>query len=97
LIKRLNDKKFVKKSKALHVKRKKELKKVLKKHFKVYKSDTNFFMVKSEYKNIFDKLLKNKILVRTCGSFDFLDDSYLRFAVKDKKDIKVLEKVLETL
>jgi threonine-phosphate decarboxylase len=56
-----------------------------------------FFFVKSEDKNIFDKLLKKKILVRTCGSFDFLDDSYLRFAVKDKKDIKVLEKVLETL
>ena len=87
LTKRLQDKAFEKKSKKLHKKNKKELFEILKdsKLFsKIYKSDSNFFLVKSKKSGkIFKHLLKHKILVRTCESFDFLSDDYLRFAVKD--------------
>jgi threonine-phosphate decarboxylase len=87
LTSRLLDSAFDKKSKKLHKKNKKELLGILKssKLFtKIYKSDSNFFLVKSKHADkIFKHLLKHKILVRTCGSFDFLSDDYLRFAVKD--------------
>jgi threonine-phosphate decarboxylase len=63
---------------------------------KIYQSDTNFFMVKSKYsKEIFKYLLKKKILVRTCDSFDFLDENYLRFAVKDTRAHYKLKEELE--
>jgi threonine-phosphate decarboxylase len=87
LIKRLKNEGFDKASTKLHKKHKKEILKILKdsKLFsKIYKSDSNFIMVKSKKsKEIFKHLLRHKILVRTCGSFDFLDNNYLRFAVKD--------------
>ena len=87
LTQRLQDTPFDKRSKNLHKMHKKELLTILENSelfTKIYKSDTNFFLVKSkESQEIFKYLLKEKILVRTCSSFDFLDDSYLRFAVKD--------------
>ena len=94
LTKRLKDKAFRKKSRKKYQKRKKELQKILIKHFEVFKSDANFFLAKAD-KVMFHKLLKHKILVRKCGSFDYLDDSYLRFAVKDKEAHKRLKKALE--
>ena len=68
---RLQDKSFRKKSRKKHKKRKKELYKILSQHFEVFESDANFFLVKAS-KKVFDKLLKKKILVRKCGSFDYL-------------------------
>ncbi|WP_321779457.1 aminotransferase class I/II-fold pyridoxal phosphate-dependent enzyme [Sulfurimonas sp.] len=83
---RLMDKKFGRKSKKLHKKQKKELFDILKnsKLFdKIYKSDTNFILVKSKKsKEIFKHLLRHKILIRPCESFDFLTSEHLRFAVK---------------
>ena len=85
---RLNDKIFTKRSKKLHKTHKKELLKILqnsKLFDEIYESDSNFFLTKStKAKEIFNYLLKEKILVRTCESFDFLDDAYLRFGVKDR-------------
>jgi len=87
LTQRLKDKEFDKKSKKLHKQNKKKLLKILKNSnlfSKIYKSDSNFILVKSlKAKEIFEHLLEHKILVRTCGSFDFLSDDYLRFGVKD--------------
>jgi len=84
---RLQDLDFEKRSKKLHKVHKAELLKTLKnsKLFdEIYESDSNFILTKSkEAKEIFKHLLKEKILVRTCESFDFLSDEYLRFAVKD--------------
>ena len=100
LTKRLQDKTFQNKSKKLHKKYKKELYKVLKSSglfTEIYQSDSNFFLTKSNRANaIFEYLLKNKILVRTCQSFDFLDNSYLRFAVKETSAHNRLKKVLMT-
>jgi len=96
LTKRLMDKKFEKKSIMLHKKQKNELKKILKRFKYIYKSDSNFFLVKCTNKNkLFQHLLNQKILVRRCGSFDFLNDEYFRFAVKDKNSHKKLKKALK--
>ena len=101
LTERLQDKYFQKRSRMLHKKHKEELLKILKdsKLFsKIFKSNSNFFLTKSKHsKKIFTHLLKNKILVRTCGSFDSLSNDYLRFAVKDSSTNKQLEKVLNEL
>ncbi|MCX6075338.1 MAG: aminotransferase class I/II-fold pyridoxal phosphate-dependent enzyme [Campylobacterales bacterium] len=87
LTQRLQDKTFENKSKELHQRHKQELFKILeesKLFTEICKSDSNFFLTKSERADeIFEHLLKHKILVRTCGSFDFLDNTYLRFAVKE--------------
>ena len=99
LTSRLRDGAFDKKSKQLYKEHEKELFKVLKnsKLFtKIYKSDTNFILTKTDKsKEIFEHLLKHKILVRTCGSFDFLDDNHLRFAVKDTNAHNKLKKALD--
>lgn len=98
---RLKDKKFIKKSKKLHYKNKLELEKILKDSnhiLKVYESDSNFFLTKVKNKNkLFKQLLKQRILVRTCGSFDYLSDRYLRFAVKNSISHKKLQKALKVL
>ena len=101
LTQRLPDEEFDKKSKKLHKRNKKELFKILKESklfTKVYKSDSNFFLTKSKKADkIFKHLLEHKILVRTCGSFDFLSDDYLRFAVKDTNSHNRLTEALESL
>lgn len=97
---RLQDNVFEKRSKNLHKKYKKELLKILQKSTlftKIYKSDTNFFMVKSKNaQEIFEYLLNKKILVRTCSSFDFLGEKHLRFAVKDTRAHSKLKEELDT-
>ena len=101
LSQRLQDKSFITKSKELHKKQKKELQEILEesKLFDfVIPSDTNFILVHSKkgYK-IYKHLLKHKILVRTTGSFDFLSNECLRFAVKDKVSHKLLKKALSSI
>lgn len=101
LTQRLQDAKFKKQTHKFHKREKKELYKILKDSNlfdEIYKSDSNFFLTKSKHaKEIFKHLLKNKILTRTCGSFDFLDDNYLRFAVKNLKNLKLLKQYLKTI
>ena len=96
---RLKDKEFERRSKELHIKRKKELKNILKKSklfTKVFKSDSNFFLTKSkESQAIYEYLLKQKILVRTCDSFTYLNKNYLRFAVKNRAAHSRLKSALE--
>ncbi|WP_294967202.1 aminotransferase class I/II-fold pyridoxal phosphate-dependent enzyme [Sulfurimonas sp.] len=97
---RLQDAKFDKQSTKLHKQHKEELLSALKESklfSKIYNSDSNFVMVKSEKsKEIFEHLLTHKILVRTCGSFDFLTNEYLRFAVKDSKAHNKLTEALKS-
>jgi len=99
LQKRLRDKKFFKRSLKLHKKNKRELYSILKRSklfSKIYKSDANFFLVKTKSaKQIFHTLLQKKILVRNCASFDYLSSSYLRFGVKDATMHKKLKKALK--
>ena len=100
LKKRLQDKKFMQHSLKRHKKQKKALRTLLKnsRMFKrIYKSNSNFFLAKYPHNNkiFFNYLLKNRILTRTCGSFDFLDNKHFRFAIKDKKAHSRLKKVLK--
>jgi len=98
LMQRLQDKKFEKRSRDLHKKQKKELQKILEESNLfdfIIPSDANFILVHSKNgEKIFKHLLKHKVLVRTTGSFDFLSNECLRFAVKDIKSHKILKKLL---
>ncbi|MBL4730154.1 MAG: aminotransferase class I/II-fold pyridoxal phosphate-dependent enzyme [Sulfurimonas sp.] len=98
LTQRLLDSEFSKKSKKLHKKNKRELIEILedtKLFDEIFTSDSNFILVKStKASKIFTHLLKKKILVRSCESFDFLNKTYLRFGVKDTKMHKKLKKAL---
>ena len=96
----LRDKEFPLKSRVINDEYREELVAVLKKSSyidEVYLSCTNFVLVK--LKNIdgraFQEILKAyKIMVRNCANFDFLDDGFVRIAVKDKVFLKVLEEAL---
>jgi len=98
LEKRLKKSDFTLKSRALHVKHKKELYKILKKSAlfdKIEKSHANFFLLQSKRADfIYKKLLNEKILVRQCKNFDFLNKKYLRIAVKSTKQHKILKRAL---
>jgi len=98
LVKRLKDKEFHNKSRYLHLQQKEELFDILnssKLFDKIYPSDSNFFLTFSKQADeIFHYLLRKKILTRTCGSFDYLSNKYIRFAVKDKKSNYNLKKAL---
>lgn len=68
---------------------------------KVYRSNSNFILVRLEEisAEIFCKLMIEKgILVRNASNFRFLDDKYVRFAIKDReKNRKVLKIIKEVL
>jgi len=99
----LKDKRFKKESLDKNDKNRKLLQKLLEKQSfikKVYKSEANFFLVKLKElnaKELQTKLLKDKIMIRDCSNFDFLDNSYVRIAVKNKNSIKVLKKAFEEI
>ncbi len=90
----LKNKSFINKSvavtKAIKAYTKKSLRKLdfIK---KVYKSEANYLLVK--LKNIDaisfqERLVPYKIMIRDCSNFDFLDNSFIRVAIKDKKSMK---------
>lgn len=85
----------------VHQQQYKELRAILKEcrlFEKVYKSDANFILTRSEKAPaIYQTLFEAKILVRDCANFDGLDRRYLRFAVKDKASHRLLKKALHAL
>ncbi len=101
LTQRLQDAEFQRKSVALHKKQKRELLKILKNSNLfdiIIPSDANFILVHSKIGyQIYRYLLKRKVLVRTAGSFDFLSNECLRFAVKDAESHKTLKKLLSQI
>ena len=48
----------------------------------VYPSDANFLLIKSE-EPLYEKLLSKGILIRVCGNFEGLDNSFFRIAIKE--------------
>lgn len=101
LLSALKDKEFIQISHNINSKNKNYLIEQLKQsnHIKkIYPSSANFIMVK--LKNIdsktFQKLLiPYKIMVRDCSNFDFLDEYFVRIAIKDIMSLKLLKKVLQ--
>ncbi len=101
ILQALKDEDFVKRTHKFFKKERKRVFKLLKRSpliERVYKSDVNFFLIKLKYPYNAKKLQslcdKENILVRDCGNFDFLDDSYVRIAVKGEKETKALKRVL---
>ncbi len=96
----LRDKKFKNKAKSKNNENKILLEKLLRNYSfikKIYKSDANFFLIKLENisASFLQEILKKyKIMIRDCSNFDFLDSSYVRIALKNKKSIKVLKQAL---
>lgn len=100
LLKRLlEDRAYKQKSKSVFEKYLQRLRATLCKTLlfdEVYVSEANYILTRSSHaKEIEEKLLKYKIMARNCGNFDFLDERYLRFAVKDDKALDALQKAFK--
>jgi len=99
----IKDKKFPQISKAINITNKEYLIQILQ-DFKytaqVFDSSANFVLV--QLKNIKaqqlqELLKKHKIMIRDCSNFDFLDDDFVRIAVKSKKNLYKLKEALNSL
>ncbi len=66
---------------------------------KVFNSEANYILFKSENKHLQRALEKQGILIRSCADYIGLNDSFFRIAVKAREDneylIKSLEKILK--
>lgn len=63
----------------------------------VWPSDANFLLFQSE-KPLYEPLLQKGILIRRCGNFKGLDESYYRIGLKTRPDnLRLLEAVEEVL
>ncbi len=72
---------------------------ISKTNFQCYDSQANFILIKSHIrsKQLKKKLLKKKILVRDCGSFKGLDDTFLRVAIRTHNENQKLVNELNKL
>jgi len=95
---RLGDADFKRASHKMHLEQKEELQMILKNSQlfdRIVESEANFILTQSSHAiEIFKHLLAHKILVRSCESFDYLDASWIRFAVKDKASHQKLQEAL---
>ena len=60
-------------------------------NYKVYKPSGNFMLVKSLREDItsdvlFERAILEKMMIRDCSTFPFLDDSYIRFCFMNPED-----------
>ncbi|MDC0932482.1 aminotransferase class I/II-fold pyridoxal phosphate-dependent enzyme [Arcobacteraceae bacterium] len=99
----IKDTKFPQISKAINITNKEYLVKILK-EFKytnhIFDSSANFVLVqlKTITASQFQELLKPyKIMIRDCSNFDFLDEEFVRIAVKSSKNIDKLKKALNSI
>jgi threonine-phosphate decarboxylase len=89
LITALKDEPFRAQSHLLNAEAKRYLKTILDNSSlfeKVFESDANFFLVRLAHMNakeFQEKLIPYRIMVRDCSNFDFLDEFYVRIAVKE--------------
>lgn len=99
LEKALKDKKFIEKSLKKTNKNKKYLYKILnnsKLVEKIHISSANYVLIKLKDLTAIqlqERLKSYKVMVRDCQNFDFLDESYVRIAIKQKKSLKILKQI----
>lgn len=60
-------------------------------HVKVYKGSGNFLLLKSLKEDVtsdmlFDHCIRQKMMIRDCSSFPFLDNSFIRFCIMNPED-----------
>jgi len=98
LQKRLADTTFKEAAQKEHQEQKEQLQRILKESnlFEIIvQSEANYILTQSSHATeLFKHLLSHKILVRSCESFNYLDASWLRFAIKDKTAQKRLQEAL---
>ena len=94
-----NTEKWIEEERKYFVNSLKEIEK--NKKIKVYDTETNFILIKlntytaEEFRN---KMLEKNILVRNASNFKFLDETFVRFAIKDReKNEKVIKAIKEVL
>ncbi len=64
---------------------------------KVFNSSANYILIKLKditADELQEKLKKYKIMIRNCSNFDFLDETYVRIAVKSKNDLNIFKEAL---
>lgn len=62
-------------------------------NIKVYPPNCNFILIKLlkyDANYVFEKMLDYNILIRNCSNFMYLNESYIRIAIKDRKSNKKL-------
>ncbi|MCQ2613358.1 MAG: aminotransferase class I/II-fold pyridoxal phosphate-dependent enzyme [Treponemataceae bacterium] len=65
---------------------------------KVYSSDANFLLFRSDFKiNLKEKLLEKQILVRDCSDYQNLGEGFYRVAVKTRRENRILVEALEKI
>ena len=96
----LNDKNFIEKSHNANNENRDYLVKILNNSSLIeylYPSSSNFILVKlknMDAKAFQKRLMPHKIMVRECSNFDFLDNTFVRIAIKDSMSLKILENLL---
>ncbi|MBI5098410.1 MAG: threonine-phosphate decarboxylase [Nitrospirae bacterium] len=60
-----------------------------------FPSDTNYYLLKIEVQHAVSLLRRKGILVRDCSNFNGLDGSYIRVAVKSRRDNEILLKEIK--
>ena len=99
----LDDKLFKNISKAINIKNKIELENILKNSTlveEIFESSANYLLVKLanlNAKEFQEKLKPYKIMVRDCSDFDYLDDRFVRIAVKSSSANETLKKALQEI
>lgn len=99
----LKDKTFKTVSKSINAKNSILLEHILKESnlfSEILNSNANYILGKLKNltaNELQEQLKKHKILIRDCSNFDFLDNTYVRFAVKSEKHLKILQHALTTI
>jgi threonine-phosphate decarboxylase len=103
LQKALEDERFKKVAKAINVKNKIYLEKILQNSNLVefiFNSSANFVLARLKSytaKQLQEKLKEYKIMIRDCSNFDFLDEKFIRVAVKSQNDLDAFKKALNAI
>lgn len=65
--------------------------------YKAWDSDTNFILFYSTKKELKERLLQRRILIRDCSNYTGLSEGYYRIAVKDHKQNEILIDAIRSL
>lgn len=84
---------YIKATKALIASERARIYDVLKNHpaYKVYKPSGNFILVRIlkdglTSQDLFDRAIREKMMIRDCSTFPFLDNRYIRFCIMNPAD-----------
>ena len=86
------DQEYIKETKELISSERDRIYEILKNHpdFKVYQPSGNFMLVKLlrsdiTSQDLFDKTIRQGMMIRDCSTFPFLDNKYIRFCIMSRE------------